>query len=282
MIITIHTEIEDFLSRAMPALREQEAANNLMLGIALRLQKDRYAYGESVFSATLEEGGALVAAALMTTPHNLIIYCNGVLCSPAWPLVVDVLQKYNWKVPGVTGQSAPARAFARAWNQITGQQTSLALHTRAYELKYVIQPPMLPAGFMRQAVPNDLALGTAWEQAFIDEALGENEPHPSQERTRQRILNGELFLWVDGEPVSMAVTTRPLGQGISIGPVYTPPHKRRRGYASALVAALSQKMLDSGYSYCTLFTDLANPTSNTIYQRIGYRAVCEYDMYKFG
>jgi predicted GNAT family acetyltransferase len=86
---------------------------------------------------------------------------------------------------------------------------------------------------------------------------------------------------VHDEPVSMAGSARPVGKGITIGLVYTPPEKRRKGYAAALVAALSQHMLDSGYEYCTLFTDLANPTSNEIYQRIGYRPIADYDTYLF-
>ena len=76
--------------------------------------------------------------------------------------------------------------------------------------------------------------------------------------------------------------TRPSENGISVGPVYTPPEQRGRGYATHLTAAFSQHLLDAGYRFCTLFTDLANPTSNSIYQQIGYRAVCDFAMITFG
>jgi predicted GNAT family acetyltransferase len=66
-----------------------------------------------------------------------------------------------------------------------------------------------------------------------------------------------------------------------IGPVYTPPDYRGRGYASACTAALSQQMLYAGYQYCFLYTDLSNPTSNRIYQNIGYELVCDIDSYRF-
>ena len=71
----------------------------------------------------------------------------------------------------------------------------------------------------------------------------------------------------------MALQTRPTQHGIGVGGVYTPPELRRRGYASSCVAALSQRLLDAGFEYCTLYTDLSNPTSNDIYQQIGYRPV---------
>jgi predicted GNAT family acetyltransferase len=63
--------------------------------------------------------------------------------------------------------------------------------------------------------------------------------------------------------------------------VYTPPDRRRRGYATAAVAALTQQLLNSGSRYCCLYTDLANPTSNSVYRRIGYRPVCDIDQYSF-
>ena len=90
-----------------------------------------------------------------------------------------------------------------------------------------------------------------------------------------------MFLWDIGQPVSLAARSRHTTHGINVGPVYTPPAFRRRGYAGACVAALSQQMLDAGWEFCTLFTDLANPTSNSVYQKIGYRPVCDFDEYVF-
>jgi predicted GNAT family acetyltransferase len=91
-----------------------------------------------------------------------------------------------------------------------------------------------------------------------------------------------LYVWEDQEPVSMVGYAGPTPNGIRVSAVYTPPERRNRGYASAGVAALSQMLLDGGRRFCFLFTDLANPTSNRIYQQIGYRAVCDVDECKFG
>jgi hypothetical protein len=151
---------------------------------------------------------------------------------------------------------------------------------RAFEIRRVI-PPKAVRGRMRLAQADETATIRAWIMAFIEEARL-NDPYPSEAKVRERIEKGEIFLWIDGVPISMAATARPIGKGISIGMVYTPPEHRRHGYASALVASLSQRLLDGGFEYCTLFTDQANPTSNAIYQRIGYRPVCDYDLYRFG
>jgi hypothetical protein len=88
-------------------------------------------------------------------------------------------------------------------------------------------------------------------------------------------------IWDDGQAVSMAGFGGRTPNGIRIGPVYTPPELRGRGYASALTAALTQRLLDEGRQFCFLFTDLANPTSNSIYQRIGYRPVSDVDLWRF-
>jgi predicted GNAT family acetyltransferase len=102
--------------------------------------------------------------------------------------------------------------------------------------------------------------------------------------TTDRWLAGRgrtLHLWEDGEVVSLVGAGGRTPNGIRIGPVYTPPAARRRGYASALFAAVSQAELDAGRRFCFLFTDLANPTSNHIYQAIGYEAVRDVDAYGF-
>jgi hypothetical protein len=78
----------------------------------------------------------------------------------------------------------------------------------------------------------------------------------------------------------MAARTRPTSHGEAVGFVYTPPSERRKGYGAAVVARLSQRILDDGKEFCTLFANAANPTSNGIYQRIGYRAItCVVDLH---
>jgi uncharacterized protein len=78
-----------------------------------------------------------------------------------------------------------------------------------------------------------------------------------------------------GMPRSMAAVVRRTPRGSGIAALYTPPEHRGRGYATALVATLSRGDMERGSAFCFLHTDLANPTSNRIYQRIGYRPVCD-------
>ena len=97
-----------------------------------------------------------------------------------------------------------------------------------------------------------------------------------------RIANRDIYIWEDGCSACMAAQTRPTAHGIGVSLVYTPADLRRKGYASASVAALSQMLLDSGRSFCALFADLANPTVNHIYQAIGYVPVADWESYVFG
>ena len=120
----------------------------------------------------------------------------------------------------------------------------------------------------------------------MQEALDTGTQEEAEAAAVQRIQDGDIYLWATeataySQPVSMAMKTRPTRCGISVTLVYTPPEMRRRGYASACVAELSRMLLDEGWEYCSLYTDLANPTSNHIYAEIGYGPVCDVDEYEF-
>jgi predicted GNAT family acetyltransferase len=122
--------------------------------------------------------------------------------------------------------------------------------------------------------------------AFSTEALPEAAPLPDPIATAERWVArvGRIgYVWEDaGDVVALVGAGGETPHGIRIGPVYTPPELRGRGYASSLTAAASQDQLDRGRQFVFLFTDLANPTSNKIYQAIGYEAVCDVDQYRFG
>jgi hypothetical protein len=106
-------------------------------------------------------------------------------------------------------------------------------------------------------------------------------PHASNPRdwASATIASGSAFLCEDATAGCMACLSRETPNGRAIGPVYTPPAARRRGYATSLVAELSRHVLTSGKRFACLFTDDANPTSNHIYESIGFCFVCRYDAY---
>lgn len=145
-----------------------------------------------------------------------------------------------------------------------------------HQLSAVVQPKRPARGQMRVAVAADLELVVSYILGFRSE-IGEAHLTDHREIAARRIGNGEFFLWQrdDCVPVAIAGATGTTRSGVRIVLVYTPPEHRGQGYASSLVAALSQHMLDGGRDFCFLFTNVANPTSNKIYRDIGYQFVSE-------
>ena len=136
---------------------------------------------------------------------------------------------------------------------------------------------------MREAAPEDRELVLDWVRAFLREAIPGDSPESADGFLEHNAADpdGRIVLWEDGGPVSIAACASRTPHGIRIGPVYTPPEHRRRGYASALTAELTGQLLAGGRDFCFLYTDLANPTANSIYRQIGYRPVTEVEQWRF-
>ena len=277
MELTRHDGADAFLAHAGEFLRAREAEHNLILGLSSRLQVAPLMYGEPPYFAVAEEGGRVVAVTMRTPPHNLIL--SEVDDEAALqPLLEDARAEFG-SLPGVVGPKQPVARFAQAW----GAPARLEIAQRAFRADHVDAPSGVP-GQMRDYEHDDRELAARWMDAFADEALPEPPPGTSEEFVdhREDDPDGGIVLWEDeGGAVSMAGFGGRTPNGIRIGPVYTPPELRGRGYASALTAALTQRLLDGGLRFCFLFTDLANPTSNSIYQRIGYEAVSDVDLWTF-
>ncbi|HEV2147672.1 MAG TPA: GNAT family N-acetyltransferase, partial [Longimicrobiaceae bacterium] len=175
-----------------------------------------------------------------------------------------------------------AEGFAERWSLATGAPARVAMRQRIYALTEVQPVPEAP-GELRRAGTADEDRVADWIAAFDAEALGEADEERARGVARHRIAAGEVFLWEEGgEPRTMAASARPTRHGVAVNAVYTPPEWRGRGYATACVAALSAHLLAEGRRFCVLYTDLANPTSNSIYTRIGYRPVGDSTLFRFG
>jgi predicted GNAT family acetyltransferase len=270
----------DFLAVAEEVLQVEEAINNVIYGIARLVAVFPERQASAPYLATVHEDDLLVCAALMTPPHHLLLYTE-TPAPAAFDLLIEDLRHYAWPVSGVTARTELAREFAEHWQQRTGETHNVDIHMRVFELRTVSWPATLPPGHCRTATGADLPLVYQWYCSFTQEALPSDPVLPTEEGVRRSIGEGNVYLWDDGGPVALAVRGRRLPHGSSIGPVYTPPGKRGHGYASACVATLSQAILDAGANYCALFTDLANPTSNRIYERLGYRPLCDFAEYRF-
>jgi uncharacterized protein len=274
LIYTLCQAADRFLAVAQPALERHEAAHGLMLGVGLRLIDEPYAYGSQPYMATVESRAGLRVAALMTPPHKLQLYAHEDRDGRGLGLVAEGLLHGGWPLPGVLGPQAVAEAFATLWRQKTGAASHVAMWQRIYELRRV-SPLRYPPGEFRPAAAEEIEFIRPWVCGFHRDCFRSEPDERVLRVAEEKVKHGTLFLWVDGTPASMAGRGRPTPHGEAVSLVYTPPERRRRGYASAVVARLSQHILDEGKQFCTLHADLANPTSNHIYQQIGYTAVAD-------
>ncbi|MGA2347857.1 MAG: GNAT family N-acetyltransferase [Candidatus Sulfotelmatobacter sp.] len=198
--------------------------------------------------------------------------------TPAVMAIVDAIADAGVTLPGVNGDAATAASFAGQWSERCKSGATPFQGTRLYELLELGEVPSTE-GHLRQAGPSDRSLMIQWTRAFQIE-IGESA-NDTELRVDRAMAAGQIWLWdQNGETTSMAVG-REAAQGVvRLSGVYTPPEKRNHGYAEACVHALSKHLRDRGHR-CILYTDLGNPTSNSIYRRIGYKAVGEALRYRF-
>lgn len=268
-----HASGEEFSRRAAPLLRRDPARNGLMLSIldTITTQPDRYPRFHLWLA---ERDGEPVGAATITPPFNLL------LAKPTDPQAIPALAAAvaaaGVQPAGINGGSEEAMAFAAEWLALTGIPAETHLRMRLHRLDAVAPLPAA-AGGMRQATAADRPLLHEWLRAFAAEAGTQDDPEQLERGLTARLAQPlGMALWEDsGRVVCMAGSGPAPPSAARVGPVYTPPELRSRGYATALVAELTRRLLEGGCEYCMLYTDLANPTSNAIYARIGYRPVCD-------
>jgi predicted GNAT family acetyltransferase len=188
--------------------------------------------------------------------------------------VVDSVARTGFGLPGVQGDATTAALFAGAWTETTGGAAEPVQGQRLYRLGR-LTPPRAEVGRLRHATNADRNLVHRWSQAFAREMGG-----PVSFDVDRRLAAGRTFLWGESEPVSMAAHSEPVDGVSRIQAVYTPSRFRRRGFATACVAHLSQRLQIVGLT-CILFADLNDPTSNAVYRTIGYESVAEHLGYRF-
>jgi ribosomal protein S18 acetylase RimI-like enzyme len=180
-------------------------------------------------------------------------------------------------LPGVHGEAATAAAFAGHWTERCKSAAVPTQGLRIYEFLEPIDGTRME-GRLRKAAPEDHTLVARWTRAFHEEV---HQPLSDPDAVVGRWISaGEAWLWDHGKPMTMAVGCAPVEDVVRVSGVYTPPEHRRHGYAAACVLELSKSICGAGQR-CMLYTDLGNPTSNSIYRRLGYRAVAEVLRYRF-
>ena len=273
-----------FYDQVKSFLVAQEAQHNLILGITRGIQLGDYS-DYPPYMACVEDNGQVIAVIVRTPPHNVLL---SQIENPEaiLPAIVEDLRDVYPSLQGVIASKLVSRLFAEMWEAATGQPFRLATKERIYKLELVIFPRGV-AGEFRWAEETDFELLVNWHIKFVEDAgIGITDISRSQ-KLIHRFLEADpqerrLGIWmVAGQPVSMAGYMGSTPNGMRVGAVYTPRDQRKKGYAGACVATLSQRILDMGKKFCFLFTDLANPTSNHIYQEIGYKPVADVDEYRF-
>lgn len=266
MRIERHHDVVAYERLVTPLLLTDEPRYNLELGLVSRLAGGEAFGPEPAVLLTIGDGPD--GMALMTPPFNLLV---SAVPPDAAAGLAEWLVAEGIEVPGALGGQAPLTAFAEAYVALTGTTPRTVRGSGVYALRAVIPPRPVP-GRLRQATMDDLPLVDAWWLAFKAD-IGESAVGSD---TLVRHVSGDMaWLWEDGEPVSLVGCGAFTPNGARIGPVYTPPEHRGRGYASAATAAVTQLLLDRGRTSTFLYTDLANPTSNKIYRAIGYEHVTD-------
>lgn len=276
MTYTEYKNVAEFLTVVELYLQRDECVNSLMLGICRRLVAEPGFDGEQPLLASVTSDGGLHAAALRTPPRkNMHVFAADADSPCGLDALASHLHDSGAEVPAVFAPTPVARAFAAEWTRVSGATPRDGTHQRVHRLESVHHPDY-PAGAMRLATNDDMELVHLWAAGFMQDCFHEPPDERTYSDAEKRVAAGTLFFWDDGEPRAMAARNRPTATGECVSFVYTPPEHRNRGYASAVVARLSQQILDEGKSFCTLFTDLGNPTSNSIYRKLGYVGVADF------
>lgn len=259
-----------FLDRAEQLLRDDPFSTNVIVTVATRLASGSGPMNDGDRWFTIEgDDGEVLGVAMRTPPHNTFL---SRMPHDAVLILAEELALSDNELPGVNGAIESTGAFANVWQRITGHSSKLVRATRMYRLVELVWPRTVHGQARRAEASRDLSVVAQWLAAFHEDALSSAPVEDWTALAKRRVNAGDIHLWqAQGEPVALAgVSGAPAGVA-RVGPVYTPPRWRKKGYGSSVTAAATAAALAAGAQHVVLYTDLANPISNSIYQAIGYR-----------
>ncbi|MFX1410011.1 MAG: GNAT family N-acetyltransferase [Promethearchaeota archaeon] len=280
-----YEDIDNFYDLALPFLLKNEVENGLLLGILNSLKVDIHRYGkEKPILSVITEGEEVKLVTLRTPPHDLLISYTEDL--DTIKVLVENLLKRKEKFPGVLSFKKAADKFTKLWCKKNNLKHYLLRKERILKLEHVSEDTLGIRQFYAASKPYKSVV-LEWAREMLKEALSdiskeELDRNINNFKVEIENNNSQIYLLFDNDkPVSMARKAGKSPNGNAINLVYTPPALRRRGYATECVAKLSKILLEEGNKYCFLFTDLNNPISNSIYQKIGYRPIIDENHYRF-
>jgi uncharacterized protein len=273
MNLNVFTDARKFDKLVRPVLLKEEAENNLPVGLLDQIIVGRY---EDPFLAVLEEQDTIAAVLVRTPPHYLIVTVFGEeKIEEIGQILWDYIDSHGIHFPGFIGNKKATVPLAEFWSEKTSLPYDVNMRQRIYRLDH-LNDISISEGKMEMADTGDVNLVTEWLMGFTEDTP--ETPIPKEDackRAMEMLEEKSVFFWkVDGVPVSMARRARKTDNGITVNFVYTPKGYRRKGYGRSVVAKLSSMLLETN-KFCTLYTDLDNPTSNKIYMEIGYKPVCD-------
>lgn len=264
----VYKEILHFKEDVTPFLEKNEQENNLMLGILQVAQ-------EPTFMGVAKRGEEIAIVFLQTEEKIQMIVATSEIPEVDIVKLAKELSKVYPDIPGLIGNKKTVQRLAEEIAVLENKKTNVVMEQGVYALQQV-KKKWTEDGAFREIGSDELPLIEQWIYQFCEDVRLPTTKEEAKQTAHTLITNRRLFgLDVDGKLVSVAAKTRPTTNNITVNFVYTPKEARKKGYASSCVAALSQRMLDEGYKTTTLYTDLANPTSNKIYQEIGYEQIAE-------
>jgi predicted GNAT family acetyltransferase len=273
----ITDSVDEFHRVAGAFLRSRPVEHTVPLTLVDTLRKRDphfYGAGDPIFGWFRDESGDVAGAFLQTPPRPLML-----TAAPAVPELAELLAYHP--LPGVNARAGDAEIFADVWRRRTGATIETGISSRLFRLDALTPPSPLPPGAPQVADDRDRDLLVAWMRAFHDD-IGEDRTGDVEQMVDDKLSHGGLTLWqIDGSPVSVAGASRLEAGMIRVVAVYTPKQFRGRGYAGAVTSVVSQTALDDGAEHVVLFTDLANPTSNALYQRLGYLPIEDRTVMEF-
>ncbi|MCK8060210.1 MULTISPECIES: GNAT family N-acetyltransferase [unclassified Fusibacter] len=253
-------------------LYKDEVTNVLTIGILKGAQADDDF--SNCFFACGEVDGKVTLALVIYGLHLVLVTNEEAYLREAAEFVANK----NLVYPGVIGSRPYVDIFVEHLNALVDHSIELAMSQRIYRLDQVSDIKRAK-GVMRPATLEDLDLIMDWSRLFAEMDGGTFNEDRSRKNRIKGIEDKRMFIWeVEGEAVTMAALGKSTHKSVIISLVFTPENQRGKGYATTLVADLSEYAL-SLYDYCTLYTDLSNPTSNGIYMKIGYKPVADSAMY---
>lgn len=270
MRVRFHDEAATLLAVADPFIQADPFSANVIAVTAARVAAGaRVGDGDALWMTIEGLSGKVLGVAMQTPPHALFV---SRMPAEAAVVLAEALAEAGHDLPGVSGAREAAAGLADAWTALTGHASKLETAMRMYRLDQLTRPAGVPGAGRRATAAADLGLVAEWLGAFRDESRPHAPAGDPVQLARLRVGAGEVHLWCeDGVPVSLAAVSRPAAGVARIGPVFTPTSSRRKGYGAAVTAEASAAAIAGGARHVALYTDLANPTSNSIYRAIGYR-----------